>query len=114
MGAVRSSEEWKSDLTRLVVTTLPCIESITCLHVVCVDDHEIVGRALASVAVPTLPVVMRVFDLNWVLEVIRRQFARQFSGLDLHGDLDFLKIRLTGMINDDIFNKLPELRRVSP
>ena len=92
--AVRSGEDWKSDLTRLVVTTLSRVDSISCLRVVCVDEYEVVGRALARVAVPTVPVVMLVFDLKWVLGVIWRQFAGQFSGLAPHGILDFLNTDL--------------------
>ena len=62
LGVIRSGGQWQSDLTRLVVTTLSCVNSVSQLSVVCVDEHLNVGRAIGSVAVPTLPVVMRVFD----------------------------------------------------
>ena len=63
----------------------------TNLGVVCVDDYPAVGRAIASVAAPTLPVVMRVFDLHWVQSVIRTRFVERFSGLDPYSVLEFLK-----------------------
>ena len=83
------------------------------LGVVCVDDYPAVGRAIASVAAPTLPVVMRVFDLQLVQSVIRTRFVERFSGLDPYSVLEFLKIRLAGVIDDRYFDKLPELRHVS-
>ena len=64
VGAIRSGERWQTYLTRLAVTTLSCIDSISRLSVVCVDGLETVGRAIASVAVVTVPIVMRVFDLQ--------------------------------------------------
>ena len=67
---VGAGEEWTSYLMRLAVTTLSLVDSISFLHVVCVDEYEVVYRGIASVAVPTVPVVIRVFDLNWVLGVI--------------------------------------------
>ena len=109
VGSNRSGYEWKSDLTLLAVTTLSCVDSFSCQRVVCVDEYGL----WASVAVTPVSVVISVFDLNWVLEVIRRQFVGQLSGLDLHGVLDILKYRLNGVINDAFFDELPELRRES-
>ena len=113
LGVIRSGEKWQSNLTRLVATTLSCVNSISQLRVICVDEHINVGRAIGSGAVPTVPVVMRVFDVQWVQRVIRSRFTSQFSGLDPYSVLDFLKYRLAGVINDSYFDKLPELRSVS-
>ena len=66
---IRSDKKWQTDLTRLVVTTLSCLNSISRLGVVCVGEHLKVGRAIGSVAVPTVPVVMRVFDVPRVQQV---------------------------------------------
>ena len=39
-------------------------------------------RTIASAAMPTVPVVVRFFDIQRLRDVIRRQFASQFSGVD--------------------------------
>ena len=75
---------WRTVAVNLVsnrrVTALSCVDSISKLGVVCVDDYPAVGRAIVSVAPPTLPVVMRVFDLQWVQGIIRTRFVERFSG----------------------------------
>ena len=103
----------QTQLARMVVFLLPRVDSIYFLGVVCVEDHPNMSVLVAIVAVPTVPVVKQVIDLQWLQDVIRKHFAGQCSGLDLYSVLDFLKCRLTGLINDQYFEQLPEFRRVS-
>ena len=84
-----------------------------CTHVVCVEEHLKVGRAIASVADTTVPVVMHLFDVQWIQSVIRKRFTTQLSGLDPYSVLDFLKYQLAGVFNDPYFARLPQLQRVS-
>ena len=55
VGVVRAWEQWHTNLSRVVVTTLSCVDSISNLGVVCVDYFPAVGLAIANVATPTAP-----------------------------------------------------------
>ena len=113
IGAVPASENWESHLTHVVDATLSCLEVVSGLSIVCVQDRLNVGRAIASAVTPTEPVVARVNDVPWLRDVMRQKFVSQFGGLDPYCVLDILKFRLVGVISDHRFDKLPELCRGS-
>ena len=78
----------------------------------CVSDNIRLGRALATVSHPVVPVVGKRFDLDWMRDVISRQFLKEFSGLEPFGVLEYFRYRLSAVISDSAFDQMPMLRRV--
>ena len=113
LGAVPTGENWESCLIHVVFATLCCLDVVSSVGMICVEDCVNVCRAIASAVSPTEPVVIRVYDLQWLRDVMRRKFISQFGGLEPYSLLDVLKFRLVGVMADHRFNKMPEIRRVS-
>ena len=111
LGAVSAGENWESHLTHVVATTLNCLDVVLGVSMVCVEGCLNVGRAIASAVTPTEPVCVRVYDLQWLCDVMRWKFVSQFGDLDPFGVPDFLKFQLSGVIADHRFDKMPELLR---
>ena len=77
-----------------------------------VDTHLAVGRALAHFGPGGNSMVMRVHDVQWVQRSIRQQFRQRVGGLDPYNVLEFLKYRLSNVVNGAAFEKMPLLRQV--
>ena len=105
-------EQWKEELIRLAITILSCLEPLPSLRSVVVDAHLAVGRALAHFGPDGNSVVMRVHDVQWVQRAIRQQFRQRVGGLDPYNVLEFLKYRLSSVVNGAVFDKMPLLRQV--
>ena len=105
-------EQWKEELIRLAITILSCLEPLPSLCSVVVDAHLAVGRALAHFGPAGNSVVMRVHDVQWVQRAIRQQFRQRVGGLDPYNVLEFLKYRLSSVVNGAAFDKMPLLRQV--
>ena len=105
--------KWKEEVVNHVVTLLSCLDPAPSLCSVVVDEHVIVGRALANWTVSNKTVVMRYFDVDWVQRCVRRQFKQRMGGLDPYNVLEFLKFRLSSAVNGPEFDRMPLLRHVS-
>ena len=99
-------------LVRVVAAPLRCFQSVSDVTMICVEEDLVVGRALASVMPPTVPVVTGIFGLTWLHAVICRPFTNQLGVLDPCSVPDFLKCRLAGVIDDHRYDKMPDLRQV--
>ena len=56
--------DWERSLLKVVLSLLTCVESCSGLSAVSVSDNLRLGRALATVAHPVMPSVMRRFDVE--------------------------------------------------
>ena len=79
---------------------------------VVVDNHVAVGRSLAHFGPADKSVVMRFYDVQWLQRSIRQQFRQRIGGLDPYNVLEFLKYRLSSVVNGSAFDRMPLLRQV--
>ena len=105
--------QWKTEVVDHVVTVLSCLNPAPSMCVVVVDEHVDVGRALAGWSVPSKAVVMRFFDVHWLQRCFRKQFKQRVGGLDPYNVLQFLKYRLSNVVNGPEFDRMLWLRQVS-
>ena len=110
LAVVPAGHNWEQKLLRNTLSVLACVRG---LSFVCVSDNIRLGRALATVSHPVVPVVGKRFDLDWMREVISRQFLKEFSGLEPFRVLECFRYRLSAVISDSAFDQMPMLRRVS-
>ena len=103
---------WKEDLIRLAVTVLSCLDPLPSLCSVVVDTHVAVGRSLAHFGPAGKSVVMRFYDVQWLQRSIRQQFRQRIGGLDPYNVLEFLKYRLSSVVNGSAFDRMLLLRQV--
>ena len=103
---------WKEDLIRLAVTVLSCMDPLPSLCSVVVDTHVAVGRSLAHFGPAGKSVVMRFYVVQWLQRSIRQQFRQRIGGLDPYNVLEFLKYRLSSVVNGSAFDRMPLLRQV--
>ena len=104
-------EDWKVELIETAVTVLSCLDPRPVVCAIVVDTHLALGHALAHLDDFRQSVVMRFFDVQWLQRCIR-QYREHVGGLDPYNILDFLKYRLSGVIKDLNFDKMPLLRQV--
>ena len=109
MAFLRSLER-RSDSTSL--TVLSCLDPLPSLCSVVVDTHVAVGRSLAHFGPAGKSVVMRFYDVQWLQRSIRQQFRQRIGGLDPYYVLEFLKYRLSSVVNGSAFDRMPLLRKV--
>ena len=76
------------------------------------SDNLRLGRALATVAHPTMHLVMRRFDIDWLKGLLRRQFIQESSGLEPFCILEYFRFRLAAVIADSAFDILLRLCEV--
>ena len=103
-------DRWKEDLIRL--TVLSCLDPLPNICSVVVDTHVAVGRSLALFGPTGNSVVMRFYDVQWLQRIIRQQFRQRIGGLDPYNVLEFLKYRLSSVVNGSAFDRTPLLRQV--
>ena len=113
LAVVPAGHGWKQKLLRNTLSVLACVTSQGGLSFVCVSDNIRLGRALATVSHPVVPVVGKRFDLDWMRDIISRQFLKEFSGLEPFGVPEYFLYRLSVCISDSAFDQMPTLRRVS-
>ena len=105
-------DRWKEEVIRLVITLLSCLDPLPGLCSVVADTHVAVGRSLAHVGPAGKSVVMRFYDVHWVQRSIRQQLRQRIGGLDPLNVLEFLKYRLSSVVNGSAFDRMPLLRQV--
>ena len=96
----------------LTVTVLSCLDPLPSLCSFVVDTHVAVGRSLAHFGPAGKSVVMRFYDEQWLQRSIRQQFRQRIGGLDPYNVLEFLKYRLSSVVNGSAFDRMPLLRQV--
>ena len=64
------------------------------------------GQSIAAVTHPVVPLVMKRFDAEWLNDLLRRHFVKEFSGFE------YFRSREAAVISDASFDKLPRLREV--
>ena len=112
LAAIPDGSEWERSLLKVVLFLLPCIESYGCLSAVKVSDNLRLGRALASIAHPTMPLVTRRFEIDWLKDLLRQKFVQESSGLEPFCILEYFRFRLAAAIADSAFDNIPRLREV--
>ena len=112
LAVMPGESEWERSLLKVVLSLLTCIESYCGLLAVSVSDNLRLGRALASIAHPTMPLVTRRFDIDWLKDILRRKFIQESSGLEPFCILEYFQFRLAAVIADSAFDNMPRLREV--
>ena len=112
VAVIHVDYDWERSLLMVVLSLLTCVESYSGLAAVSVSDNLRLGRALATVAHPVMPLVVRLFDVEWLKDLLRRHFIQEFSGLEPFGILECFRFRLAAVITDSAFDKMPRLREV--
>ena len=105
-------DRWKEEVICLVITLLSCLDPLPSLCSVVVDTHVAVGRSLAHFGPAGKSVVMLFYDVQWLQRSIRQQLRQRIGGLDPYNVLDFLKYRLSSVVNGSAFDRMPLLRQV--
>ena len=113
LAVIPGGSDWERSLLEVVLSLLSCMESYRGLSAVSVGDNLRLGRALASVAHPSMPLVTRRFDSEWLTDLFRRKFIEESSGLEPFSILEYFRFRLSAVIEDSAFNNMPCLREVS-
>ena len=88
------------------------MEPLAGLCAVSVGENLRLGRSLASIAHPTIPLVTRCLDVDWLKDLLRRTFLREFSGLEPFCVLEYFRFRLAAVIGGSSFDKMRRLREV--
>ena len=112
LSVIPGGSDWERSLLKVVLSLLSCMESYRGLSAVSVGDNLRLGRALASVAHPSMPLVTRRFDSEWLTDLFRRKFIEESSGLEPFSILEYFRFRLSAVIEDSAFNNMPCLREV--
>ena len=112
LAVIPGGSDWERSLLKVVLSLLSCMESYRGLSAVSVGDNLRLGRALASVAHPSMPLVTRRFDSEWLTDLFRRKFIEESSGLEPFSILEYFRFRLSAVIKDSAFNNMPCLREV--
>ena len=117
LAVVPGGTEWERSLLKVILPLLTRVESYTGLSAVGVSDNLRLGRALATlllvVAHPTMPLVMRRFDIDWLKDLLQRQFIQESSRLEPFCILEYFRFRLAAVIADSAFDSMPRLHEVS-
>ena len=103
LAAIPGGDEWEHSLLKIVVSVLACVESHAGLCAVSVGDNLRLGRALASIAHPTMLLVTRRLDVDWL---------KDLSGLEPFCVLEYFRFRLAAVIGCSSFDNMPRLREV--
>ena len=93
-AVIPGGSEWERSLLKVVLSLLTCVESSAGLSAVSVSDNLRLGRALATVAHPTVPLVMRRFDIDLLEDLLRQQFIQESSGERVIQEIAFLHPRV--------------------
>ena len=112
LAAIPGGCEWERSLLKIVVSVLACVESHAGLCAVSVGENLRLGRALASIAHPAIPLVSRRLDVDWLKDLLRRTFLRELSGLEPFCVLECFRFRLAAVIGGSSFDNMPRLREV--
>ena len=112
LAVIPGGGEWDRSLLKVIVSLLACVESHGGLSAVSVGENLRLGRALASIAHPTMPLVTRRFDIEWLKDLLRRNFLEESSGLEPFCVLEYFRFRLAAVIGDSAFDSMPRLREV--
>ena len=112
LAVVPGGPNCERSLLKVVLSLLSCMGSYRGLSAVSVADNLRLGRALASVAHPSMPLVTRRFDAEWLTDLLRRKFIEESSGLEPFSILEYFRFRLSAVIEDSAFNNMPCLREV--
>ena len=112
LAAIPGGGEWERSLLKIVVSVLACVESHAGLCAVDVGENLRLGRALASIAHPAIPLVTRRLDVDWLRDLLRRTFLRELSGLEPFCVLEYFRFRLAAVIGGSSFDNMPRLREV--
>ena len=112
LAVIPGGSEWERSLLKVVMSLLSCVESYRGLAAVSVGGNLRLGRALASVAHPAMPLVTRRFDAEWLTDLLRRKFIEESSGLEPFSILEYFRFRLAAVIEDSAFDNMPGLREV--
>ena len=112
LAVIPGGSDWERSLLKVVLSLLSCMESYRGLSAVSVGDNLRLGRALASVVHPSMPLVTRPFDSEWLIDLFRRKFIEESSGLEPFSILEYFRFRLSAVIEDSAFNNMPCLREV--
>ena len=112
LAVIPGGSECERSLLKVVISLLTCVESYAGLSAVSVSDNLRLGRALATVSHPIVPLVMRRFDIDWLKDLLRRQFIQESSGLEPFCILEYFRFRLAAVIEDSAFDSMPRLCEV--
>ena len=110
--AIPGGAEWEQTVLRILVSVLACVESHAGLCAISVGENLRLGRALASIAHPIMPVVTRRLDVVWLRDLLRRTFLQHLSGLEPFCVLEYFRFRLSAVIGESSFDNMPRLREV--
>ena len=109
---VPKHQGWEHVLLKDALHVLACVTSRGGLTTVSISDNIRMGRALATLDQPVMPLVSRRFDLVWLRDLLARHFLKEFSGLEHFGIPEYFRFRLSAVISDEAFDRRPVLRRV--
>ena len=112
LAVIPGDGAWERSLLKVLVSLLACVESHGGLSAVSVGENLRLGRALASIAHPTMPLVTRRFDIEWLKDLLRRKFLEESSGLEPFCVLEYFRFRLAAVIGDSAFDSMPRLCEV--
>ena len=101
--------DWGRVMLKNVEPVLTCVSSCSGLSFVSVCAFVRLGRALAAVSHPVMPLVSRRLDMDWQKDLLTRQFLKGFSGLEPFGVLEYFQFRLSAVISDSAFDRMPRL-----
>ena len=113
LALVSGGTGWENRMLNNVIPVLACLKDRTQLKTIAAECDVHVGRALAAVVLPKSPLVVGLITQRSVFDEVQKQFLAEFAGLDPLSVLEYFRVRLMSVAQDDFLDRLPLLRRVS-
>ena len=92
LALVSGGTGWEKRMLNKAVSTLACLKDRTHSKTVSVDGNTHIGRTVAAVIAPKIPIVVGLLTQKSVFNEVQQQLLTEFAGLDLLSVLEYFRV----------------------
>ena len=112
LALVADGTGWEKRMLGNVIPLFACLTDRTLLKTVAVEGETHVGRAVAGMVAPKTPLVVGLLTAKSVFSEVQRQFQVEFSGLNPLSVLEYFRVRMLPVVQENFVDRLPLIRKV--